>query len=325
MTRSGLDDAFLRYIDATPANQRRIQGFYLPFFLNSQGLVVDLACGHGDFVQLLTEHGVEALGIDSDPACCDAARQRGINILCEDVFAYLQGAAEGSLSGVFSAHLVEHLPYQEVMTLIRLAYRVLEPGGIILLATPNVRGLYPHLESFYMHFGHVTFYHPKLLSFFLDHSGFSNPRTGENPRMGDPLWRDVTWSDPSGKATWSVKSTAPVSLVYRGLRIPSQYSGWIGGAISAVKTYLARLLVRPIMEAALHDITDAVNGAFAELENNVDGAFEEAGRYVGELNANVNATHQRLMELDRSAECYVYATKGDVELDLPPQLVGAIP
>ena len=325
MTSSGLDDAFLRYIHATPANQRRIQGFYLPFFRNRQGLVVDLACGHGDFVELLTEQGVEALGIDSDPACCHAARQRGINILCEDVFAYLQGTAEESLGGIFSAHLVEHLPYQEVMTLIRLAYRALEPGGIILLATPNVRGLYTHLESFYLHFGHVTFYHPKLLSFFLDHSGFSSPRIGENPRMAHPLWRDVTWSNPGGKASWSVKGTAPVSLAYRGLRIPSQYSGWIGDVISAVKTNLARLLVRPIVEAALHDISDAVNRALAELENNVEGTFEEAGRYVDELNANAHATHQRLMALDRSAECYVYATKGDVELDLPPQLVGAMP
>jgi hypothetical protein len=72
MEYPGLDDAFLRYIQATPENQRRIQSFYLPFFVERQGLVVDLACGHGDFVQLLTDWAWTATR-PAAPRCASAA------------------------------------------------------------------------------------------------------------------------------------------------------------------------------------------------------------------------------------------------------------
>jgi hypothetical protein len=202
---------------------------------------------------------------------------------------------------------VEHLPYQEVMTLIRLAYRALEEDGIILMATPNVRGLYPHLESFYMHFGHVTFYHPKLLSFFLDHSGFSNPRMGENPRMAHPLWRDVAWMDPDEDVTWSSGDATGASPVRYQAEIPSKYSGAVGRVIGAAKTFAARLLVRPLLD----QVVDGANESLGELR-----------RYGARLNDNINDVHRRLMALDRPVECYVYATKGDVDLDLPSELIG---
>jgi len=325
MEHPGLDDAFLRYIRATPENQRRIQSFYLPFFHQCRGRVLDLACGHGDFVQLLTENGVDALGVDSDPACCQQARERGVDIVCEDVFDYLQEIAEDTVSGIFCAHLVEHLPYQQVMQLVQLAYRVLEPGGIILLATPNVRGLYPHLESFYMHFGHVTFYHPKLLSFFLDYSGFSNPRMGENPRMADPLWRDVALKNPDKKLTWSISETRSVRVAYPDWHIPSKYSGVLGRAISTVKTWAARLLVRPLLEETLQGFNKALQETVDELQNSIDETFDRAGNYVGQVDANARITHQCLMELDRSTECYVYATKGDGDIDLPSELTEVAP
>lgn len=107
----GLDYDFLRYIGVEPETQKRIQGFYLPFFEGCKR-VVDLACGDGDFVELLEEKGIEATGVDWDEKCCAAARERGLNVVCEDVFEYLEGVEEGSVDGVFCSHLVEHLPYE---------------------------------------------------------------------------------------------------------------------------------------------------------------------------------------------------------------------
>jgi len=327
MKYPGLDDAFLRYIQATPENQRRIQSFYIPFFVKLQGLVVDLACGHGDFVQLLTEHGVEALGVDGDPACCAEVRQRGVNIVCADVFDYLQQVEENSLAGICSFHLVEHLHYQQVMELIRLSYRALKPGGIILLATPNVRGLFPHLESFYMHFGHVTFYHPRLLSFFLDYWGFSEPRAGENPRMAQPLWRYVAWSDPDElpvPVDPELDTAGELGLprsVHCDPTLPSRYRNVLGRLISAVKMFAVHLLVQPLLDRLAMQINENVytlNRHIVHFNRTI--AYQQ--NYLRRLNANVNATHQRLMGLDRGVECYVYATKGKTALDLPPELVG---
>lgn len=310
MKYHGLDDAFLRYIGATPENQRRIQGFYIPFFADCPGLVVDLACGHGDFVHLLTEQGIEALGVDSDPACCAEATNRGIDVLCSDVFDYLNQVEEESLVGIFSAHLVEHLPYQQVLDLIQLSYRALKPQGIILLTTPNVRALYTHLESFYMHFGHVTFYHPKLLSFFLDYSGFSDPRVGENPRMAHPLWRDRARSDLDDLAT----QTNPAPMVQYNPELESQYPGLLGRAVSAVKMFVVHLVVQPLL--------DRMAGVVNQHMQAVNHDLAAQWRYLHQINVNVNATHRRLMELDRPVECYVYATKGESNLKLSPELRG---
>lgn len=202
-----LDYRFLRYIGVTREGQRRIQAFYLPFFEDCHR-VVDLGCGEGHFVEMLAERGLEAVGVDRDEECCREASQRGIKVVCQDVFDYLRVMEEGAVDGIFSSHLVEHLPYQEVLELLSLCYQALAPGGAIVLTTPNVRGLFSHLEMFYMHFGHVTFYHPNLLCFLLQYRGFSNPVAGENPSLASPLLGDfrlqsleLGWGENGGGAS----------------------------------------------------------------------------------------------------------------------------
>ena len=44
---------------------------------------------------------------------------------------------------------------------------------------------------FYLHFGHVSFYHPRLLCFFLEHAGFVEPQYGANPQTASPLLADA--------------------------------------------------------------------------------------------------------------------------------------
>ena len=185
MTRPGLDYEFLRYIGVNPAGQKAHQRFYLPFFAGCQK-VIDLGCGDGDFVALLEEEGMTGIGVDADPVACANARERGLDIMCRDVFDYLKSVPRGSVGGFFSSHLVEHLPYEKVLELMELSYEALSSGGVIVLTTPNVRGLTAHLEQFYLHFGHVTFYHPQLLAFFLEHVGFADVERGENISKASP-------------------------------------------------------------------------------------------------------------------------------------------
>ncbi|MBN1937166.1 MAG: class I SAM-dependent methyltransferase [Anaerolineae bacterium] len=173
MTLAGLDSAFLEYIGYDPVVQKTHQRFYLPFFSGCQR-VVDLGCGSGDFVELLVETGIDAVGVDADPDAIQVVLQRGLKAVNQDVFVYLDEIEPATIDGVFAGHLAEHLAYEKVFELIELAYRALKPGGVIVLATPDPRSLYAHLEMFYLHFGHITFYHPRLLCFFLEKVGFIN-------------------------------------------------------------------------------------------------------------------------------------------------------
>jgi len=234
---AGIDFWFLRHIGVEPETQRRIQGFYQRWFAECER-VVDLACGDGDFLGLLREQGIEVLGVDSDPECCTAARARGVNATCQDVFDFLHAANESSYDGIFSAHLVEHLPYERVIELFRLAWRALKPGGVIVVTTPNVRGLYTHLESFYLHFGHVSFYHPELLCFFLKQSGFSNWEWGENPETAAPLWGCPT----------------ETSVVSFDRELPSRWTGMRGRLVHRLKRFLTSWLILPYLDQMVPQI-----------------------------------------------------------------------
>jgi len=267
----GLDYDFLRYIGVEPETQKRIQGFYLPFFQGCKS-VVDLGCGQGDFLDLLEEMGIEATGVDRDEKCCAVARERGLNVVCQDVFDYLRGLDEESVGGIFSAHLVEHLPYERVIELFRLSHRALVKGGKIVLSTPNVRALSSHLDMFYLHFGHVTFYHPRLLGFFLEYAGYSDVQMGENPETAFPLWGHLM-SEPSqelGSLIPSIRYDPLLPLPSNPLRKVI----WRG------KMFLVRLIVQPYLD-----------------------------RIVGEMNARLERLSRTLEDLDRPFECYARASK----------------
>ena len=45
---------------------------------------------------------------------------------------------DGTFSYVFTEHLIEHLPYRNGFHLLQEAYRVLRPGGILRIATPDL-------------------------------------------------------------------------------------------------------------------------------------------------------------------------------------------
>ena len=248
MTEPGLDYAFLRYVGVTPEGQRQHQRFYLPFFAACR-TVVDLGCGDGDFVELLGENGIPATGVDSDPLVCTAAQQRGLSVVCQDVLAYLESAEPESVSGIFSSHLVEHLPYEKVLELLRLCHRMLEPRGVIVLTTPNVRALVSHLEMFYLHFGHVSFYHPRLLCFFLEHVGFVNAEAGENASPVSPA-----------SPTFGALSMFDVSA-----GLPHWGGTWLHRVVRWLRVTAARILAQPYLDMINHNFAQ-INKALAAID-----------------------------------------------------------
>jgi len=48
---------------------------------------------------------------------------------------------DGSFDYIYSEHLFEHLTYQQAQNMLKESYRVLKPGGIIRIATPDLQFL----------------------------------------------------------------------------------------------------------------------------------------------------------------------------------------
>jgi SAM-dependent methyltransferase len=331
----GLDYDFLRYMGVRPEVMRQIQGFYLPQFASCRR-VFDLGCGDGDFLALLIERGIEGIGVDSDEKAFAAAQALGLPVIQQDVFTFLHQQESACVDGIFCAHLVEHLPYPKVIELVQESFRVLRPGGRIILATPNVRSLFSHLEMFYMHFGHVSFYHPKLLCFFLQHAGFQQCEEGENPNTGSPLLPEVRaflerydaqamTFIPAPMPPSSPEQRLPSSPPIHYLReIPRQGKSLLRLASYYLKRALTHWLVQPLTD----DLVQQINQNFDERQQQILNTQAEMRRellqqqswHYQQLTALLQQTQQVQMEqfgafaralqsLNGAFECYATAIK----------------
>ena len=97
--------------------------------------VLDAPCGDGALTLALRDAGYDAWGTDVVPA----ARERlGEKFLAADLGAGIP-CADGSMDVVLSVEGIEHLenPY----AFLRDIHRVLRPGGLLVLTTPNIVSL----------------------------------------------------------------------------------------------------------------------------------------------------------------------------------------
>src|SRR4051794_19692386 len=106
---------------------RRRQAPYVDDFREAAP-VLDVGCGRGEFLTLLREAGVEARGVDADADMAAFCRGEGLDVEHADALAYLEATAEGSLGGLFAAHVVEHLPPPALVRFLELAASRLRPG-----------------------------------------------------------------------------------------------------------------------------------------------------------------------------------------------------
>lgn len=121
------------------------QRAYLPL-VRDRGPVLDVGCGRGEFLGLLRERGVPAVGIDIDPAMVKRAHDHGFEVYEADAVSYLEGRDAGGLGAVFAAQVIEHLPYKELVRFLRAARATLAPGSLIM-ETVN-----PHAPQALKHF-----------------------------------------------------------------------------------------------------------------------------------------------------------------------------
>lgn len=136
------------------------------------GEVLDLGCGRGEALAVLRDAGLAARGVDASARMVARCRERGLRAEEGDLFEALAAEPEGSLGAVVSFHVVEHLPATSLDRLVRLAWRVLAPGGVLLLETPNPLSVAVAARSFWLDPTHQRPVHPDTLELLLRGAGF---------------------------------------------------------------------------------------------------------------------------------------------------------
>jgi len=98
------------------------------------GPVADVGCGPGMGARYLRAQGIDAFGIDCSTKMVTAARALGpdVEFRVEDMTQLR--AADGSWAGIVSLYSLIHLPRNDVRSVLREFYRVLKPGGLLLVA-----------------------------------------------------------------------------------------------------------------------------------------------------------------------------------------------
>lgn len=135
--------------------------------------VTDLGCGRGEWLELLTSMQIRCHGVDLDEEMLAACTDRGFTVTKSDAIAYLKQLPNGSQMAVSAFHLVEHIPFDQLNELVEEAKRVLVPGGLLILETPNPENLLVGTSSFYMDPTHVNPLPPPLLQFLPDFYGYA--------------------------------------------------------------------------------------------------------------------------------------------------------
>lgn len=155
--------------------------------------LLEVGCGPGQFLQLAKQRGFDVAGVELNADHAAEARDRtnGSQIFCGD---FMTQPFTRRFDLVLMLDLIEHLP--DPLAALRRCYELLEPGGYVVVYTPNHGGLTariadlahratggsvagPVIEIFDCL--HVVFFDVKTLRAALERSGFSVARVVQSP------------------------------------------------------------------------------------------------------------------------------------------------
>jgi O-antigen chain-terminating methyltransferase len=148
---------------------------HLPL-LRDHAPVLDLGCGRGELLVMLRDAGVDATGVEADPALAGAATRRGLEVVHGDAVDVLRRQPENHWGAITAIHLLEHLDSAAIMALLAEARRALRPGGIVVVESPNPRNLRVGAAEYWVDPTHLRPLLPDTLEVFFKASGFQVDR-----------------------------------------------------------------------------------------------------------------------------------------------------
>ena len=187
----------------------RLDG-YVPIFAGASD-VVDVGCGRGELLGLFQQHGIRALGVDTNDAMVESCRARGFDVERDDALRFLDRQADASLGGLIAIQVVEHFDPAYLLRFLETAHHKLRAGAPLVLETINAACWMAFFETYLRDVTHRQALHPDTLRFLVQTSGFTNVdvRFREPVRDADRLERVA----PAGADAAVAQSPALGALV----------------------------------------------------------------------------------------------------------------
>lgn len=164
-----------------PAKIEQRLGYYLPLLRGHSRVTgdsslkrVDLGCGRGEWLNVLQREALDSIGIDLNPHNISHCQALGHNAIQADALTWLSQQPPGGFALITAFHLIEHLPFATLHSLLAACACALAPGGLLIFETPNPENLLTSATSFYLDPTHRHPLPPALTEFLLDYHGFSD-------------------------------------------------------------------------------------------------------------------------------------------------------
>ncbi len=138
--------------------------------------MVDLGCGGGEMLALLSAIDVVVRGIDADPEAIEMASAAGLAATRADARDYLGSIADATLGGVFAGHLLEQMPPDDSADLLKLASQKLRPGGLLVVVGHSPSSVYSEAAHWFSDPANLRPVPAELVEYLLEQWGFSEIR-----------------------------------------------------------------------------------------------------------------------------------------------------
>ena len=109
---------------------------------------IDVGCGRGEWLERWYKKVPNCWGIENDKKMAEFCRSKDLNIIEGEAIDSLKAISSNSISVITIFHMIEHLEYLELITLLAECHRVLNSSGILILETPSIDNLLVSAKNF---------------------------------------------------------------------------------------------------------------------------------------------------------------------------------
>ena len=123
----------------------------------AQGKTLDIGAGVGSHAVYLNNKGIDVWALDNSPYCAKVMKARGLNqVLCQSIWDSLPNSYDCLLLLMNGIGIVNDI--EGLRKFLRLASKILNPGGSILFDSSDLTYLHPDLDiTLFPYLGEVLY------------------------------------------------------------------------------------------------------------------------------------------------------------------------